>query len=418
MEEFNGYEQHRKRRGRGSGWMIATLVLAAFFVGALAMKYIPLAGKPAGAEAALMTTATPQPTLDPSETYEAGATLTAPPVGDTSAVAFTQGIDIPSIVRADGPAVVGVVSKVRGNQQYSFGSPAEATYYGSGIVFRSDGYIVTNNHVVDGADSISVVLQNGEEVDARLCGSDAQTDLAVLKIDKTGLATIPFGNSDAAQVGETVIAIGNPGTASGMELAGTVTAGIISAKSRQMQNDDGYLFTNLIQTDAAINPGNSGGALVNAKGQLIGINQSKITTSEYDEYGNPVTAEGLGFALPINDAQPVISQLMNGDIPRPVLGINNPFTPQASYYNQLPEGVAFQGLTKGGPADKAGLEANNDIIEEIDGQKVASLGDVRSILSKHAVGETVDVKVYRYSDRKEMTFQVTLGSSTDNRQQQ
>lgn len=429
MEEFNGYDHQKKRRG--SGWMIATLVLAAFFVGALAMKYIPLAaGKPAGAGATQTTTAgTPTPGAEsqaPANTSTPEPGLTAPPLNaGMGTFEPAQGVNIPAIVKAYGPAVVEVIGTVQGfGQGRQFGGqPTEATYYGSGVIFMSDGkysYIVTNNHVVDiESAKISVLLSSGEQLSAQITGHDAQTDLAVLRVEKTGLVTIPFGDSDELQVGETVIAIGNPGTASGQDLTGTVTAGIVSAKGRQMTNSDGYTFTNLIQIDAAINPGNSGGALINSRGQLVGINQSKITTSEVDSFGNPVvTAESLGFALPINDVQPVISQLIHGDIPRPVLGIGNAFTPRNYYYNQLPEGVAFENVFRGGPAEKAGLQPNNDIIIEIDGQKVSSLAGIRAVLGKHKVGDTVDVKVYRYSEQKELTLKLTLGSSTETGQQQ
>ena len=422
----NPYDGRRKRRGKGSGWMIATLVLAAFFIGAIAMKFIPQAVNPT-----VTTNNATQAVLSTSQPAAAAATtgpnLTAPPIDESTSLSLSQGADIPAIVREDNPAVVLVVTTVK-DQSSGFGfqqsSDSSGPAYGSGVIFRSEAsdgcsYIVTNDHVVDIQNStVAVILQNGDQYTATITGHDAQTDLAVLTIQKTGLATIPFGNSDDAHapVGETVIAIGNPGVmddsgTSIVELPNTVTAGIISAKGRQMTNDDtGYTFTNLIQTDVAINPGNSGGALIDSEGKLIGITQSKYTQSEPG-----VTAESLGFALPINDIQPVLTQLMKGNISRPMLGIEGAFVPQASYYNQLPEGVAFQSVTKGGPADKAGLQANNDIITAIDGQNVTSLADIRAILGKHNIGDQVQVTVFRYSENKELPpVTLTLGSSTDN----
>jgi serine protease Do len=401
-EDPNG--NGKKRGGRSSGWMIATLVLAAFFLGAIAMKYIPEALSLSGNAASTPTTAATSPQL------------TAPPLGmANTSLDLTQGVNIPAIVKADAPAVVGVLNKVSGNSRGGFSVSGDVTQgSGSGVIFRSDAsssYIVTNNHVVAGADSLAVVLSTGEELKARLLGADAQTDLAVLKVEKGNLATIPFGNSEEVQVGETVVAIGNPGTPNGTELAGTVTAGIISAKDRKIQNE-GYTF-NLLQTDAAVNPGNSGGALVNSKGQLIGINQMKITTSETDAYGNPISAEGLGFAIPINDAQPIITQLMNGNIQRPMLGVTVvEVTKGMAEYNMIDPGVYIQALAQDGPAMKAGLQAG-DLIEEIDGVKITSTAKLRDVISKHNIGDTVSVKVYRNSDRQEHTYDLTFGSSTE-----
>jgi serine protease Do len=220
---------------------------------------------------------------------------------------------------------------------------------------------------------------------------------------------MPFGNSENVQVGETVLAIGNP---LGTELAGTVTAGIISATNRKLQVD-GYNYK-LLQTDAAINPGNSGGALVNMQGELIGINQLKSIFAGSDNSGNSIAAEGIGFAIPINDAKPIIEQLIrDGGIPRPVLGISTQeiTADQASFY-KVPQGIGIVSLSDNGPAMKAGLQAG-DIITDMDGTKTAALGDIRNILNKHKAGDTVKVKVYRSSDSKEYTYDVTLGNSMD-----
>jgi serine protease Do len=417
MSEFN-YDNTTKPKAKRHGWKIAiavasvlvagALVVTGFAAGALLIRYLPQSGLRNFLEnntAAPISSMAPKAVNNPST-----PSATLPAIGGKNTLALDQGVDIPAIVKADGPAVVGVLNKVKG--QFGFGSTSSGDQTqgsGSGVIISTDGYIVTNNHVVEGADSLSVIMAGGEEVPAKLIGTDAQTDLAVIKIDKTGLTAMPFGNSENVQVGETVLAIGNP---LGTELAGTVTAGIISAKNRELQVD-GYNYK-LLQTDAAINPGNSGGALVNMQGEIIGINQLKSTSAGADTYGNSIAAEGIGFAIPINDAKPIIEQLIrDGGIPRPVLGISTQeiTADQASFY-KVPQGVGIVSLTDNGPAMKAGLQAG-DIIIDMDGAKIAALGDVRNILNKHKAGDTVSVKVYRSSDSKEYTYDVTLGNSMD-----
>ena len=395
MSDFYKYENQERHHGKGTGWMIATMVLVAFLAGALIMKYLP-----GGASGAVLgETATPEAArtakLTATATAEPTPAATLPQIGGENNLLLLDNIDIPAIVKADAPAVVGVLNKVKGR-----GLTAEATMgSGSGVIISADGYIVTNNHVVEGASSVYVVLSDGSEIKAEIVGADAQSDLAVLKIDKTGLAAIPLGDSDKLQVGDPVVAIGNP--LGDDELAGTVTHGIISGKNRKI-SIDGYTYT-VLQTDAAINPGNSGGALVNAKGELVGINNAKDSG-----------AEGIGFAIPINVAKPVIEQLIrDGGIPRPMMGIT-PFDiseDQADFYN-VPVGVAISALMENGPAAKAGLR-EGDIITEFDGQKVKTLMELRDVMNKHAVGDTVKVKVYRDQTREDLTVDLTLGSSMD-----
>jgi serine protease Do len=305
-----------------------------------------------------------------------------------------------------GPAVVGVVNKAKGLGWNNTGGDVEQGS-GSGVIISTDGYIVTNNHVIAGADSVSVTLPGGKEVDAKIVGADEQTDLAVLKIEETGLTAAPIGDSNGMQVGQTVIAIGNP---LGEELAGTVTMGILSARDRELIVD-GYKFK-LFQTDAAINPGNSGGALVNMKGELVGINNLKSVSAGTDEYGMPISAEGIGFAIPINDAMPVIQQLItNGYIPRPMLGIESSQeinARTAQRYN-VPQGILLRALTQGGPAEKAGIQAG-DILTEIGGTAVTTLADMNTALMQHNVGDTVKVKVWR--NGSDMTLDVILEGRT------
>ncbi len=399
MSDYYKVENQERRQGGGRGWMVATLLLVAFILGAIVMKLTAPENNIAlgatatpTASAALQATATPDatPTATPQSTSQLG--------GPAVTIGSGAAIDIPAIAKAIGPTVVGVNNKV--NSQGGPDALEDALQgTGSGVIISTDGYIVTNDHVVSGADSITVTMPGGEEVPAKLVGTDAQTDLALLKIEKTGLTAAPLGDSDALQVGETVVAIGNP---LGTELAGTVTSGIISAKNREVTSDTGYTF-HLLQTDAAINPGNSGGALVNSKGELIGINNMKEVSA-----GMNISAEGIGFAIPINSAKPIIEQLRaSGSIPRPMLGVGIRSiitTEEAQMYN-IPEGVLLADVTENGPAAKAGIRAQ-DILTELDGKKAASMADLREIMANHKVGDTIKVTYWR--EGKTTTVDVTL----------
>ncbi len=399
MSDYYKVENQERRQGGGRGWMVATLLLVAFILGAIVMKMTAPENSIAlgttatpTASAALQATATPDatPTATPQSTSQLG--------GPAVTIGSGATIDIPAIAKAIGPTVVGVNNKVnsRGGTD-ALEDALQGT--GSGVIISTDGYIVTNDHVVSGADSITVTMPGGEEVPAKLVGTDAQTDLALLKIEKTGLTAAPLGDSDALQVGETVVAIGNP---LGNELAGTVTSGIISAKNREVTSDTGYTF-HLLQTDAAINPGNSGGALVNGKGELIGINNMKEVSAGFN-----ISAEGIGFAIPINDAKPIIEQLRaSGSIPRPMLGvgIRSIITAAEAQMYNIPEGVLLADVTENGPAAKAGIRAQ-DILTELDGKKATSMAALREIMSSHKIGDTIKVTYWR--EGKTTTVDVTL----------
>ena len=289
--------------------------------------------------------------------------------------------------------------------------------YGSGFVVSSEGYIVTNAHVIRGGDKITVTFSDQEEVDAEVVGADATLDVAVLKVDKGGLTPLALGNSDPVRVGEFTIAIGNP---SGTELAGTTTFGIISATARSIHLDG--RVNNFIQTDAAINPGNSGGPLLNMQGEVIGITTAKNIYAGYDEYGNSISAEGLGFAIPINEAREIVCQLIeNGRVVRPGMGVNviGIDAESAEYYG-IPEGILVYSVTRNGSAHKAGLQVD-DIIVEYDGiaattqdafveyVQALSLGDVLH-LTVNRNGETVKVDV-TMADMNEMGDELVGGTS-------
>ncbi len=280
-------------------------------------------------------------------------------------------------------------------------SGVSPTSEGSGIIMTSDGYIVTNAHVVSGATSLKVILSDGKSYQAKLIGSDSVTDLALIKISATGLTPAEFGSSSDLQVADTVMAIGNPG---GLEFNSSVTIGYISALNREITNSENGYTMKCIQTDAAINPGNSGGPLVNSYGQVIGINSSKIVASGY---------EGLGFAIPIDVAQPIISDLKQyGYVKdRAVLGISYQYLDSmTSRFYGLPTGVYVVSISS--PAvSEAGIE-KGDVITEVDGKTVNSSTVVTSIVASKKPGQTVSLKVTRPSTGKTFTATVKLSQST------
>lgn len=269
---------------------------------------------------------------------------------------------------------------------------------GSGVIISQDGYIVTNNHVIDGASKITVRLKDGKEYQGQLVGTDAQTDLAVVKIDGAKLQPVAYGNSDQLVVGDTAIAIGNPLG----KLGGTVTNGIISATDRQIEVENQTMT--LLQTNAAINPGNSGGGLFNDKGELIGVVVAKSAGSN---------VEGLGFAIPSNVVKDVVASIMEvGYVQgRPVLGISVAditTAQQAAYYNVNQLGVYVLALTEGTKAEASGLKVGDCIIA-IDDTQVNSKTDIATILKDHQVGDKVKVMVSR--EGKMMTLNVELSES-------
>lgn len=268
---------------------------------------------------------------------------------------------------------------------------------GSGVIYKKDGkeaYIVTNNHVVDGAKKLEIMLSDGSKITGELVGKDTYSDLAVVKVSSDKITTVAeFADSNSLTVGEKAIAIGSP---LGTEYANSVTEGIVSSLSRTitMQNDNGEtVSTNAIQTDAAINPGNSGGALVNIEGQVIGINSSKISSTSAVA-GSAV--EGMGFAIPSNDVVEIINQLeKDGKVTRPALGISiadlNSLSSSATSKLDLPDevksGVVVGSVQKGMPAD--GKLQEYDVITEIDGKKISSKTDIQTNLYSHSIGDTI-----------------------------
>ncbi|MEA5050739.1 MAG: trypsin-like peptidase domain-containing protein [Oscillospiraceae bacterium] len=269
---------------------------------------------------------------------------------------------------------------------------------GSGVIISADGYIVTNNHVISGANNIKVSTPDGTQYTATLVGTDSQSDIAVIKIDASGLTPATIGDSDALKVGDSIIAIGNPLGS----LGGTVTEGIISALDREITVEDQDM--KLLQISASVNPGNSGGGLFNMYGELVGIVNAKSSGED---------VEGLGFAIPINDAITVATEIIdNGYVTgRPVLGINviDVDANSAAQYGLSRTGVYIQSVNEGSGAAKAGLAAG-DYIVSVDGTAVSAASEVRSAVQAKSVGDVVEIQVIR--DNKTLTFEVTLGEST------
>lgn len=268
---------------------------------------------------------------------------------------------------------------------------------GSGIIMSEDGYIITNAHVVEGATSLKVMTSDGETYEAQLIGSDTVTDLAVVKINATGLTAAEFGSSEDLRVADKVMAIGNPG---GHELSSSVTIGYVSALNRAIANNTTGYTMEYIQTDAAINPGNSGGALINKYGQVVGINSAKISATGY---------EGLGFAIPIDTAQPIISDLIQyGYVKdRAVLGISGQFIDSMTgrFYG-LPQGEYVAQLNSS-EAQASGLQVG-DVITAIDNQQLDSESTLRSAILSKKPGDTVTLQVYRSLTQQSTTVELKL----------
>lgn len=317
-----------------------------------------------------------------------------------------QVLTIPEIAAKVGPSVVGVINKTTVTTQ-PYWDPWSGKYYynqdpsqdgetveqgsGSGIIISEDGYIVTNQHVIDGATEVEVILNTGTSYTAEIVGQDEKTDLAVLKITPTEnepLTAAVLGDSTTVQVGELAVAIGNP---MGMEFSGSVTSGIISAVNRTMTIDNRTY--NLLQTDAAINSGNSGGALINQYGEVIGINSVKLSTTG---------VEGMGFAIAISEAKPIINDLMqSGHVTgRPLVGIS---------ISETRYGLFISGIAEGSGAEEAGLQVN-DMILEVDGQPVESTSEINEIRDEKKPGDTLKFKILRDSTTMEIDVKLTEDS--------
>ena len=397
--EFSSNGRPPRRRGRGL--FITAIILVCLFAGGVLTEYVVMPAIETANKVHGMVSASddddmvPMSVEDEDETADNTAASVAqttdePEIGGQAPLIDVANQPIVQIAEQVGPAVVCVTVSFDDLMPGDVIAQEEKGY-GTGFIISDNGYIVTNNHVVADSDSVLVTLFDGTEYPATVVGTDASTDIAVIKIDASGLTVVAMGDSEKLKVGETVVAIGNP---LGLELAGSVTSGIVSALGREITSE-GY-SQKYIQTDAAINPGNSGGPLVNLSGEVIGINTLKSYLAGYDDYGQSISTEGIGFSIPISDAMPIIQQLMTeGNVVRPGIGISC-LIDLTDYYNPstAPDGVTIADITIDGPADKAGLEPA-DIITAVDGHDVLTVEELTAIIRSHAIGEMMDITIWR-----------------------
>ena len=414
MDQQYWYEEQKQqhfsggdKQGRVKSVSIATLIIC--------MLITALVG---GAVGGYMINNNPQAQVQaasPAPTQEPAAAAAAAQSGKPSAGVVTQAAadgtyTKAQIVQMAAPSIVGI--DVQGTETDLFGRSATMQGSGSGIIITSDGYILTNNHVVGGTQNIKVYLQDDTEYDAKIIGTDSKTDLAVIKIEATGLTPVVMGDSDALVVGEDVVAIGNPLG----ELRGTATSGMVSALSRTITIGEQEMT--LLQTDAAINPGNSGGGLFNAKGELIGIINAKVAAN---------ATEGLGFAIPVNSAKQVISDLKDhGYVSgRAYLGV---YTQNVATQSDSMDGRGDSGgvsdffgfgqmqnvetrvqvaqIVVGGAAEKAGIKTG-DLILQVNDKAITTGSELAQAISEYKAGDVANIKLQR--DGKELDVSVTFG---------
>lgn len=305
-------------------------------------------------------------------------------------------LSVSNIAKKVGPAVVGVATSVSSRDRFGF--PSESGGFGSGIIFSEDGYILTNYHVVQGAKEITVIFNTSKndeekkEYEAKLLNYNEKLDVAVIKLveDVKVPAVAKFGNSDNLQAGDPVIAIGNP---LGEDFLGTITSGVISALNRKV-TDENNNIQSYIQTDAAINNGNSGGALVNIYGEVIGVNSAKIGGSN---------VEGLGFAIAINDIEPLLEDLI-----KPIITIGvtiSEINEDLSEKYSLPIGIYIHEVEQFSPAEIAGLKAG-DVIIEFDGEKISTSDELNELKQKHEIDDEIEMKVFREDGYKMLTLKL------------
>jgi putative serine protease PepD len=329
-------------------------------------------------------------------------TVTTRPVASGRAVSVSNSTALSphDVYEKAKDSVAYITSDITQSSGGPFGQTQTGTATGSGFVVSSDGYIVTNDHVVDGASDVKVKIGDGKTLSAKVVGTDASTDLALLKVDASGLTPLTLGDSDTVEVGDPAYAIGNP-----YGLDRTLTTGVISALQRQISSPNGYTIDDVLQTDAAINPGNSGGPLFNTAGQVIGVN-SQIETSGSSSDGSEGGNVGIGFAIPSNTVKSVVEQLMkSGKVSHAYLGVQSEDASNG--------GAQVAAITAGSPADSAGLQ-QGDVIKSIDGKAVSSASALSSIVDEHKPGDTVQLKVVRNGSEK--TLDVKLGQRPNSAQ--
>ena len=292
-------------------------------------------------------------------------------------------------------STVGITTSVTTN---FWGYQTTSAASGSGFIISEDGYILTNFHVIEDSDAITVSFYDDTNASAQLIGYDESNDIAVLKVEKAGLTPVILGNSENLNVGDTVVAIGNPLG----ELTFSLTAGAVSALEREITTSTGITM-NLMQTDCAINSGNSGGALFNLYGEVIGITNAKYSSSSNSE----ASIDNIGFAIPVNHIRSIVESIIEkGYISKPYIGVSVADVSQETQSYGLPQGAAVKSVTEDGPADKAGLKVN-DIITQVDGTAITGSKDIVSIVGKAQVGQVLKLTVYRQGAT--IQLEITVG---------
>jgi S1-C subfamily serine protease len=352
--------------------------------------------------------------VDTNDNASSSAVVAPAALAKPASSSSSKGLTVHDIYQRDAQGVAFISSQIVQNSQSVFGLPQQqqSTATGSGFLIDNDGHILTNAHVVQGAKRVDVQLGDGATQQAQIVGTDQSTDIALLKVDNTeGVNPLPLGDSTSVQVGDPVVAIGNP-----FGLDRTVTTGIVSALQRQIQAPNGFSISDVIQTDAAINPGNSGGPLLDGAGQVIGIT-SQI---ESQSGGN----EGVGFAVPIKTAADVVSQLESGgEVHQAYLGISGgDITPAIAQALNLPvqQGVLVEQALSGGPADDAGIKGatgqatiggqtvpiGGDIITKIDGKQITGMDELISAVNSHNPGDEITLTVHSGGQQKNVTVKL------------
>jgi S1-C subfamily serine protease len=387
-------------RGRVQASQLAALLAAGVVGGAVAVGGVALFGGLGGDAATVVETSRP---------------------ARATSAASARSLTVNEIYRRSAPGVVQITVRTAPQAATDpfFGSPFSTPgqeVLGSGFVVDKAGHVVTNYHVIDGAANIEVGFSDRESVQAKVVGSDPSTDLAVLEVDASSraLTPLPLGNSDLVEVGDQVVAIGNP-----FGLERTVTAGIVSALQRAVTAPNGYTIDHVIQTDAPINKGNSGGPLLNARGEVIGVN------AQIESGAAGAGNVGIGFAVPSNTVKSVVAQILaNGKVDRAYIGVSlTAVTPDLARLFRLPTdtGLLVEGVAPGSPGARAGLEGGTteavvagegyrlggDVIVAADGERVTSVGDLRDVLAEHKPGDTIPIEIYRGEEKR--TIKVKLG---------
>lgn len=379
-----------KKKKSGIGKIVAVALCCSLLGGAV------------GAGGALLGTSLlkndqPAAVIQDSTVYESDRTHTALSVSN---VKTGEEMTAAEVYAANVNSTVGITTQITTNY---FGYQSTSPASGSGFILTSDGYIITNHHVIEDATSVKVTTYDGTEYSAVIIGSDESNDIAVLKIDATGLTPVILGSSDNINVGDEVIAIGNPLG----ELTFSLTKGWISALNREITLSGGVTM-NLIQTDCAINAGNSGGPLFNIYGEVVGITNAKYSSNGLTE----ASIDNIGFAIPIDSVKNIISQIIEkGYVAKPYIGVTIESVSEDMTSFGIPKGVIIRSVTKDGPADKAGLK-ENDIVTEINGKAVETHTELKSVVSASSSGDVLKMKVYRQG--KEMEIDITVGEQETN----